>query len=179
MGSIPSRSNRSRFLRGKTSAFIIGNNNLNVTIAKDIIAAAQNVPVLSYSKLPVEDGALGGFVADDIKLGRMLAESIYDVVVKGKPVKDRNASYANLPEVEDRLIMRMLNEAVACLRENVVDSEQLIDAGVIFGTGFAPFRGGPLHHIRAEGVDTLRKRMEELKSRYGERFGPDAGWNNM
>jgi 3-hydroxyacyl-CoA dehydrogenase/enoyl-CoA hydratase/3-hydroxybutyryl-CoA epimerase len=44
--------------------------------------------------------------------------------------------------------MRLLNEATACLREGIVASDYLIDAGVIFGTGFAPFRGGPIHYIR-------------------------------
>jgi 3-hydroxyacyl-CoA dehydrogenase/enoyl-CoA hydratase/3-hydroxybutyryl-CoA epimerase len=115
---------------------------------------------------------------DNNKLGKKSGEGFYKWS-KGKPVKDKNASYANLPEVEDRLIMRMLNEAVACLREKVVDSEELIDAGVIFGTGFAPFRGGPLHHVRAEGVDGMSKRMTELKSRYGDRFTLDEGWTGL
>ncbi|HEX5635445.1 MAG TPA: 3-hydroxyacyl-CoA dehydrogenase, partial [Gammaproteobacteria bacterium] len=80
---------------------------------------------------------------------------------------------------QDRLIMRLLNEAAACLREKVVEDEDLIDAGVIFGTGFAPFRGGPIHHIRAEGVSTMSDRLAQLKSRYGDRFAADAGWSNM
>ena len=54
--------------------------------------------------------------------------------------------------IEQRLMMRLLNEAVACLREGVTLDEDLLGAGVIFGTGFAPFRGGPLHHNREEGI---------------------------
>jgi 3-hydroxyacyl-CoA dehydrogenase/enoyl-CoA hydratase/3-hydroxybutyryl-CoA epimerase len=70
----------------------------------------------------------------------------------------------------------MLNEAVACLREGVVADADLLDAGVIFATGFAPFRGGPLHYAKARGIANVTARLEELAQRYGERFRPDAGW---
>ena len=53
-----------------------------------------------------------------------------------------------------------LNEAVACLREGVVEDADLLDAGMIFGTGFAPFRGGPLHYARARGVPAIVARLE-------------------
>lgn len=43
----------------------------------------------------------------------------------------------------ERMILRLLNEAVACLREKVVADADLLNAGIVFGTGFAPFRGGP------------------------------------
>ena len=62
--------------------------------------------------------------------------------------------------------MRLINEATACLREGIVDDKDLIDAGVIFGTGFAPFRGGPLEYIRSEGVESLTKTMSSLESEF-------------
>ena len=71
----------------KTSAIIIGNQALNIDNAANIVAAAGNTPVLSYSNKPVQVGALGGFVADDGKLGYMLAESVADVLKNGKAVK--------------------------------------------------------------------------------------------
>lgn len=50
-----------------------------------------------------------------------------------------------------RLLEPLLQEAEACLQEGIVDSSDLVDAGMIFGTGFAPFTGGPLHYkYRAE-----------------------------
>ncbi|MDQ2971611.1 MAG: hypothetical protein M3R20_01300, partial [Pseudomonadota bacterium] len=58
-----------------------------------------------------------------------------------------------------------------------VDDADLLDAGVIFGTGFAPFRGGPIQHIRDAGADTLRAKLEALAQRYGERFKPKPGWD--
>ena len=69
-----------------------------------------------------------------------------------------------------------MNECVACLREGIVEDADLIDAGVIFGTGFAPFRGGPLAYARARGIDACVARLRELAQRYGARFRPDAGW---
>jgi 3-hydroxyacyl-CoA dehydrogenase/enoyl-CoA hydratase/3-hydroxybutyryl-CoA epimerase len=60
----------------------------------------------------------------------------------------------------------------------VVDDADLLDAGVIFGTGFAPFRGGPIQYVRSEGVDTIRQKLETLSKRYGERFTPKNGWDH-
>ena len=74
--------------KGKVSAVIIGNQAKVFDYAKAIVDAAGTIPVVSYSAKPVKQGALGGFVADDVKLGEMLAESVVDILVKGKAVKD-------------------------------------------------------------------------------------------
>ena len=76
------------------------------------------------------------------------------------------------------MILPMLNEAVACVHDGVVDDADLCDAGVIFGTGFAPFRGGPIQHIRDTGAGLLRQRLVELEKRHGTRFAPRDGWDN-
>ncbi|MET0289850.1 MAG: 3-hydroxyacyl-CoA dehydrogenase NAD-binding domain-containing protein [Pseudoxanthomonas sp.] len=81
-------------------------------------------------------------------------------------------------DLEDRLILPLLNEAVACLHEGTVADADLLDAGVIFGTGFAPFRGGPIQHIRATGADALVEKLKVLQARYGDRFAPRPGWDN-
>jgi 3-hydroxyacyl-CoA dehydrogenase/enoyl-CoA hydratase/3-hydroxybutyryl-CoA epimerase len=54
------------------------------------------------------------------------------------------------PEITKLLIDKMVNECKACLDEKVVDTAELIDAGMVFGTGFAPFRGGPLRYAAKE-----------------------------
>ncbi|AHE98046.1 3-hydroxyacyl-CoA dehydrogenase NAD-binding domain-containing protein [Thioalkalivibrio paradoxus] len=79
-------------------------------------------------------------------------------------------------EQQDRLMLRLVNESVACLREGIVGSADELDAGMLFGTGFAPFRGGPLRHIEETGAATLHARLLELERRFGERFRPDPGW---
>ena len=98
----------------------------------------------------------------------------------GKPVKPEVPKDYRAPEdLEDRLILPLLNEAVSCLHDGVVADADLLDAGVIFGTGFAPFRGGPIQHVRAVGAASLKARLETLSTRYGGRFKPRAGWDAL
>jgi 3-hydroxyacyl-CoA dehydrogenase/enoyl-CoA hydratase/3-hydroxybutyryl-CoA epimerase len=109
------------------------------------------------------------------KLGRKSGEGFY-VWQDGKPVKPA-ANGASAPQdLIDRLILVLVNECVACLREKVVEEADLVDAAVIFGTGFAPFRGGPLAYARARGVNEVVARLGELAARHGPRFTADSGW---
>jgi 3-hydroxyacyl-CoA dehydrogenase/enoyl-CoA hydratase/3-hydroxybutyryl-CoA epimerase len=50
---------------------------------------------------------------------------------------------------------------------------------MIFGAGFAPFRGGPITWARAEGPARLRERLAQLAVQHGSRFAPDAGWGAL
>jgi 3-hydroxyacyl-CoA dehydrogenase/enoyl-CoA hydratase/3-hydroxybutyryl-CoA epimerase len=96
----------------------------------------------------------------------------------GKPQKPAVPEGYQAPaDLADRLVLPMINEAVACLADGVVDDADLLDAGVIFGTGFAPFRGGPIQYVRDCGKDDVLMRLRALASRYGERFNPKAGWD--
>ena len=117
-------------------------------------------------------------MAEANKLGRKSGEGFYKYS-NGKPQKNKGARYADAQKVQDRLVMRLLNEATACLREEIVESDDLIDAGVIFGTGFAPFRGGPIHYIRESGKQKLADRMNELRHEYGDRFQSDTAWAGL
>ena len=110
------------------------------------------------------------------KLGRKTGEGFYKYQ-DGKPLKDRSRAQQMPADLQDRLILPMLNETVAALRERIVADADLLDAGVIFGTGFAPFRGGPVNYIRAVGVADLKLRLEKLLQQHGQRFQADAGWN--
>ncbi|EAQ04832.1 putative fatty acid oxidation complex alpha subunit [Pseudooceanicola batsensis HTCC2597] len=79
--------------------------------------------------------------------------------------------------VIDRLILPMCNAAAECLRKGVAPDAETIDAAMIFGTGWAPFRGGPLHYarVRRDVPDVLRS----LQDLYGDRFAPDEGWSDL
>ncbi|MGB7904856.1 MAG: 3-hydroxyacyl-CoA dehydrogenase NAD-binding domain-containing protein [Steroidobacteraceae bacterium] len=113
------------------------------------------------------------------KLGRKTGHGLYEWR-EGKAVKPPVVPSAPPPDdLEDRLILAMVNEAMAVLREGVVADEDLIDAGVIFGSGFAPFRGGPLHYARERGVGNVVARLEALALQQGERFRPDPGWSGF
>ena len=76
-------------------------------------------------------------------------------------------------------MLALANECAAVLREGIVADADLIDAGVIFGSGFAPFRGGPLTYARKRGIDAVVARLTELSKAYGSRFTPDAGWTSL
>lgn len=115
---------------------------------------------------------------DSGKLGKKTGEGFYKWL-KGRPVKNKSADYGNLQELQDRMILRFLNEAAACKREGIVDSGELIDAGIIFGTGFAPFRGGPLHYAETRGTPKLHEQLKQFKERYGKRFEADESWPNL
>jgi 3-hydroxyacyl-CoA dehydrogenase/enoyl-CoA hydratase/3-hydroxybutyryl-CoA epimerase len=109
------------------------------------------------------------------KLGKKTGAGFY-TWQDGKPQKPQAQEREPPEALQDRLILALVNEAVAVLREHVVDDADLVDAGVIFGAGFAPFRGGPLQYARNRGIDAVIARLEALESVYGERFRPDPGW---
>jgi 3-hydroxyacyl-CoA dehydrogenase/enoyl-CoA hydratase/3-hydroxybutyryl-CoA epimerase len=109
------------------------------------------------------------------KLGRKSGAGFYDWK-DGKPVNPPAQGTPPPPDLTDRLILVLVNECVACLREKVVEEADLIDAAVLFGTGFAPFRGGPLAYARTRGVSEVVARLGDLAARHGPRFTADAGW---
>jgi 3-hydroxyacyl-CoA dehydrogenase / enoyl-CoA hydratase / 3-hydroxybutyryl-CoA epimerase len=99
---------------------------------------------------------------------------------KGKPQKSsRGSGSVDLAALADRMVLPALNEAVACVRERIVADADLCDAGVIFGTGFAPHRGGPIATIRARGKHEWLRIMNDLKAHHGLRFEPDTGWDSI
>ncbi len=112
------------------------------------------------------------------KLGRKSGEGFY-VWKDGKAVKPPGPVAEPPPDLEDRLILALANECAAVLREGIVEDAELIDAGCIFGSGFAPFRGGPLTYARKRGIDVVVARLQELSGKYGPRFNPDDGWSQV
>ncbi|HVV41362.1 MAG TPA: 3-hydroxyacyl-CoA dehydrogenase NAD-binding domain-containing protein [Nitrobacter sp.] len=110
------------------------------------------------------------------ELGRKTGRGFY-VWKDGKPQKEAGAGDARpTPEMIDRLILPMSNVCVACLREGIVDNADLVDGAMIFGTGYAPFRGGPLNYARARGPDNVEAALRALAQKFGSRFAPDPGW---
>ena len=122
------------------------------------------------------------------ELGRKTGKGLYEWK-NGKAVKhppaaapegaDKAHAAEDLAEMTDRLILPMVDACVACLRQRVVADEETVDGAMIFGTGFAPFRGGPLHYARTRGVPNVLQALERLAAKYGERFRPDPGWSQL
>ncbi|MEM9532978.1 MAG: 3-hydroxyacyl-CoA dehydrogenase family protein, partial [Pseudomonadota bacterium] len=140
--------------------------------------AASVAQVLSeHLGVKIPEG-LGDRAASD-KRGKKDGEGFYRYE-DGKPVKPEvPENYEPPADLTDRMIMPFLNMAVTCLREGVVKTPEALDAGVIFGTGFAPFRGGPYQHIVDSGPNVLKEKLEALAERYDDRFAPDAGWDDL
>jgi len=108
-------------------------------------------------------------------LGRKSGQGFYRYDKKGHAQKP--AARSSNVSVADRLVMRILNEAKACLREGVVANIDAVDAGMVYGTGFAPFRGGPMHYAEMLGNETVSHTLYRLSEEYGKRFQPDTGWS--
>jgi len=114
---------------------------------------------------------------DSNHLGRKSGQGFY-VWEDGKAQK--NDSGGPPPaDAQDRLILSMVNEAVACLADDVVSEADLLDAGVIFGTGFAPFRGGPINYARERGMGEVITKLRALSAEHGHRFEPHPGWSDL
>lgn len=112
-------------------------------------------------------------------LGKKTGQGFY-TFKKGKLIKPKNKNnYMPPADIKDRLILRMINETMACLREHVAESKDLIDAGIIFGTGFAPFYGGPLQYVKDRGQEQVLMALENLEKIHGHRFKPDDGWKTI
>jgi 3-hydroxyacyl-CoA dehydrogenase/enoyl-CoA hydratase/3-hydroxybutyryl-CoA epimerase len=114
------------------------------------------------------------------ELGRKTGRGFY-VWKDGKADKSPGSpnTMQPTPEMIDRLILPMSNVCVACLREGIVDNPDVVDGAMIFGTGYAPFRGGPLNYARARGPENVVSMLRALAQRFGDRFTPDAGWETF
>jgi len=87
------------------------------------------------------------------KLGKKSGEGFY-TWEKGKPKRDKDADQGHdLHALGLQLVQPYLDECAACAKDGIVANDDLIDAGMIFGTGFAPFRGGPLHYLRSRPAE--------------------------
>jgi 3-hydroxyacyl-CoA dehydrogenase / enoyl-CoA hydratase / 3-hydroxybutyryl-CoA epimerase len=113
-------------------------------------------------------------------LGRKTGKGFYNWK-DGKADTGAMLSSSSEPTTEmiDRLMLPMSNVCVACLREGIVDNADMIDGAMIFGTGYAPFRGGPLNYARSRGVQNVTATLYALAVRFGDRFRPDAGWHDF
>ena len=108
-------------------------------------------------------------------LGKKSGRGFYVYDKKGRPKKTAPGKHVYLP-ITERLILRMLDEAVACLREAVVTDADAVDAGMVYGTGFAPYLGGPMRYAETLGETGICNTLKRLAGEFGERFEPDQGW---
>ncbi|MFK8029681.1 MAG: 3-hydroxyacyl-CoA dehydrogenase NAD-binding domain-containing protein [Gammaproteobacteria bacterium] len=141
---------------------------------------------VSYHVAQVFAREFGMQVPDKLKqmvdaktLGRKTCQGFY-TWKKGKAVKPSIPSdFVPDSSLVDRLMLPLINEAAACLADGVVTDADLLDAGVIFGCGFAPFTAGPIHYAKTRGIQNVVDTLGELAANHGERFEPNSYWGDL
>jgi 3-hydroxyacyl-CoA dehydrogenase/enoyl-CoA hydratase/3-hydroxybutyryl-CoA epimerase len=114
------------------------------------------------------------------RLGKKSGHGFYRYDAKGRARRRLRSKADRLPPhvpVTERLVLRLLNEAMACLREGVVNDPSDVDAAMVYGTGFAPYLGGPMRYAESLGATGIGHSLYRLSQEYGERFTPDPGWS--
>ena len=152
---------------------------------------ARDLTARLPGSMPANSGA-GQAVAAMIAngwLGRKAGKGIYtyDAGKKGDqtlpPLHDGAAKLrtpgaprgtADDATLRDRLVLVMVNEAARVLEEGVVGAAEDVDFGMIMGTGWAPFRGGPLRYADSRGLAEIVGRLEALATSAGQHFQPAA-----
>jgi 3-hydroxyacyl-CoA dehydrogenase/enoyl-CoA hydratase/3-hydroxybutyryl-CoA epimerase len=155
----------------KQFGMMMGPVELADTVGLDVcLAVAENLTKHYGGKIPQR---LRNYVTEG-RLGKKSGKGFYEYNSKGKPVK-KKVELSNDETVSNRLILRMVNEAASCLREGVVENSELLDGAMIFGAGFAPFKGGPMNYAHSFGEGKLNALFKQLESQFGERFRADEG----
>ena len=149
---------------------------------------ARDLTARLPGSMPADAGtgdAIGNMIAKGW-LGRKAGKGIYIYAAGGRKddaLPPLNAELAPNPPVggagqqdddtlRDRLVLVMVNEAARVLEEGVVEAPEDVDFGMIMGTGWAPFRGGPLRYADARGLPEIVRRLDDLAARAGEHFHP-------
>lgn len=124
------------------------------------------------------------------RLGKKNGKGFYLYDSKGKRKPDpsldkvlgsvvKNANDFDDDDVVNRLILPMVNEASLCLEEGIVETVEAVDAAMILGAGFPPFRGGLLRYADELGTDRVVDVLDELSSTVDERFAPSESLKEM
>jgi enoyl-CoA hydratase/long-chain 3-hydroxyacyl-CoA dehydrogenase len=115
-------------------------------------------------------------------LGKKSGQGFYTYNGKTKSINSEVRNYAKgfverdlgleEKEIQDRLVSRFVNEAAKCLEDEIIASPVVGDIGLVFGTGFAPFRGGPFRYLDTVGTDKYVDMMNGFADKYGPQFEP-------
>ena len=128
-------------------------------------------PPAALEKL-IADGRLGrkskkGFYTYGEEKKKVVDATVYDLLPGGRARKK-----VSRDEIQERVVLQMVNEAIRCLGEGILRSARDGDIGAIFGLGFPPFLGGPFRYADAIGAKSLLERLERWHDKLGDRFEP-------
>lgn len=131
----------------------------------------KNLPTLAadcgWLEVRVKSGALGR------KAGHGFYRYSGDRAFLAKDARPLNS--ADIAAASQRLPLLLTNEAAHCLDEGIVESAASVDLGMVLGTGYAPFRGGPLRYADAVGLDVVLRTLRTFSADFGERYSPASG----
>lgn len=153
---------------------------VSLHVGKDLVQRLKTPPFLT--------GEMMDLMVEKKILGKKGGRGFYVYEGKGKPIYNVELEKlfgitARKPAEPalfvDRLILPMINEAARVLDEKVVDASEDVDFAMILGTGWAPFRGGPLRHADSLGLAKVVARLDELAAKFGERFTPSQRLRDM
>jgi len=121
------------------------------------------------TKVTVADGRLGrkngrGFYVYGEGKKKGVDETVYPLFTSRV---DRKLTKE---EIQERIVMYLLNEVGFCMGEKIVPNAVDAEMGMVFGIGFPPFRGGPLHAIDEIGVEHVVEKLNRLEAKWGPRF---------
>ena len=155
--------------------------NLMDEIGLDVGAKVSQVLIEAFGERMGVAGGLDQMVSDG-RLGKKTGSGFY--LYQGKEKQADPTVYAFFQgqaepgtkfvksEAQERCVLLMINEAALCLAEGIVRRPHDVDAGMIFGTGFPPFRGGLLRYANSLGVERVVERLEHYAAKCGDRFRP-------
>ncbi len=138
-----------------------------------IVAGREGFEISKSVVNMFEAGRLGkknkkGFYKYHPKTGkRDVADETAYQFFKGKGTKAMDQE-----TIQKRLFLLMLNEAVLCLEEGIIESPMDGDLGAVFGIGFLPFTAGPFKYVDHRGADAVVKDMEAMADKFGPKYMP-------
>ena len=142
---------------------------INLQAAKDLGAAYQQTPGYAMVGRMVEE--LG-------RNGKKVGKGFYDYREDGTKqlwpglhamAAEGAVQFASIDDLRDRLLAAQALETARCLEEGVITDPSEADVGALLGWGFAPWTGGPLSYIDAQGPAAFVARCDELAERYGSK----------
>ena len=109
------------------------------------------------------------------KSGKQLQPEVLKLVLQMRRDQGRMGDCSMThKEMIQRLVYPVINEAAICLQDGIARRAEDVDLAMVFGTGFAPFRGGPMQYALSVGLDRIVGDLEELSSKHSHLQPSDA-----